>query len=200
MDANTALLSFPICRNTGHDFAGRSTGRGALSVWTHNLKSFEFIASYNVTGHHDDGEPTLLYSGMAARVGTGLESWETFALMRRHGMQLGVPGDSTVAPYGGWAQGGGHHSLASLLGLGADQVLSLQVVTADGRLVTADHVENADLFWALRGGGPCTFARHHQSPSCTAGAWLCLGKGLSCKAFVTSAGLSGRLGHDHASA
>ncbi|KAL8378094.1 hypothetical protein RB595_008682 [Gaeumannomyces hyphopodioides] len=141
-------------KNTGHDFVGKSTGRGALSVWTHNLKSFEFIPSYNVTA--DDGE-TLLYSGMAARVGTGLESWEMYGFMRRHGMHLGVPGDSTVAPYGGWAQGGGHHNLASRLGLGADQVLSLQVVTADGRLVTADHVANPDLFWALRGGGPSTY-------------------------------------------
>jgi FAD/FMN-containing dehydrogenase len=51
-------------------------------------------------------------------------------------------------------QGAGHSILASKYGLGADQVLSLQVVTADGNFVTADTGTNQDLFFALRGGGP----------------------------------------------
>jgi len=41
--------------------------------------------------------------------------------------------------------------------LAADQVLSIQVVTADGRFITADSKTNADLFWAIRGGGAGTF-------------------------------------------
>jgi FAD/FMN-containing dehydrogenase len=49
--------------------------------------------------------------------------------------------------------GGGHGFLTSKVGLGADQVLSLELVTADGRFVTADPNTNTDLFWALRGGG-----------------------------------------------
>jgi hypothetical protein len=57
-----------VLRNTGHDFGGRSTGAGALSIWTHNLKDVEFIANCTVGN----------YSGMAARVGAGIESWELF--------------------------------------------------------------------------------------------------------------------------
>lgn len=94
---------------------------------------------------------------MAAQVGSGLESWELFSFMDEHEMALVCPGPYTVGVYGGWIQGGGHSALASLHGMGSDQVLSLQVVTADGRFVTADSEENSDLFYALRGGGPSKF-------------------------------------------
>ena len=48
--------------------------------------------------------------------------------------------------------GGGYSPLSSLYGLGVDQVLSLRVVTVDGRAVTADPQTNRDFFFALRGG------------------------------------------------
>ncbi|KAI1363390.1 hypothetical protein F5Y08DRAFT_309572 [Xylaria arbuscula] len=90
---------------------------------------------------------------MAARVGAGLESWELFAYMSRYNMTVLVAGPYTVGAYGGWISGGGHSALASTYGMGADQVLSLNVVTADGRFLTADVNQNTDLFFALRGGG-----------------------------------------------
>jgi FAD/FMN-containing dehydrogenase len=58
---------------------------------------------------------------------------------------------------GGYLAGGGHSPLASIYGMAADQVLAYEVVTADGRFVTASNAVNADLFWALRGGGGSTF-------------------------------------------
>jgi FAD/FMN-containing dehydrogenase len=74
--------------------------------------------------------------------------------MDEYNMTIVVPGGSTVGAYGGWFLGGGHSVLASTYGLGSDQALSLQVVTADGRFVTADPSTNQDLFYALLGGGP----------------------------------------------
>lgn len=91
---------------------------------------------------------------MAARVGAGLEAWELYAYMAQYNMTLVVPGGSTVGAYGGWMSAGGHNTLSSVYGLGSDQVLSLEVVTADGRLLTANTTTNTDLFYALRGGGP----------------------------------------------
>lgn len=122
---------------------GRSVGFGSLSIWTHWLKDFEFLPEYAAGG----------YRGMAVRAGTGVESWEVFGHMARYNMTVVVGACHTVAPWGGWMAGGGHSALSSQYGLGVDQVLSINVVTADGRFVTADPYQNTDLFYALRGGG-----------------------------------------------
>ncbi|KAI5866128.1 FAD-binding domain-containing protein [Durotheca rogersii] len=136
-----------VIKNTGHEFVGRSSGFGSLSIWTHWLKDFEFLPQYQIGPYQDS----------AARVASGIESWEMFAHMQRHNMTTVVAGGYTVGAYGGWIAGGGHSALASKYGLGADQPLSIQVVTADGRFVTADPFQNQDLFFALRGGGGSTF-------------------------------------------
>lgn len=157
------LLLITHLRNTGHEWTGRSVGAGSLSIWTHYLKSFEYIPQYT----QDE------YSSRAARVGAGLETWEMFNYMATNNMGVIVPvsapivcrgkrrliqqaGTTTIGPYGGWMAGGGHSILTSSYGMGSDQALSLQIVTADGRFVTADPSTNEDLFFAMRGGGGCT--------------------------------------------
>lgn len=53
----------------------------------------------------------------------------------------------------GLTLGGGIGRLGRKHGLSADNMVSAEVVTADGRILNASEDENADLFWALRGGG-----------------------------------------------
>ena len=54
---------------------------------------------------------------------------------------------------GGLTLGGGFGRLARKYGLSCDNVLSVDIVTADGRLRRASAEENPDLYWAVRGGG-----------------------------------------------
>jgi FAD/FMN-containing dehydrogenase len=122
-------------------------GAGSLSIWVHNIKSFEFIPQFNVQG----------YSGMAVRVGAGVESWEHFNHMARNNISVVAPGGETVGAVGGWISVAGHGGLTSKYGLGADQVLSINVVTADGSFLTVDPENHQDLWWALRGGGPSEY-------------------------------------------
>ena len=54
-------------------------------------------------------------------------------------------------------QGGGYSLLSPVYGLAVDRVVQIKVVTPDGRFRTANECQDADLFWALRGGGGNAF-------------------------------------------
>ena len=62
-------------------------------------------------------------------------------------------GRATTAGVGGFTTGGGYGWTSPKFGLTCDNLVSAEVVTADGRLLTASETENEDLFWGIRGGG-----------------------------------------------
>lgn len=61
---------------------------------------------------------------------------------------------ASVGVAGGYTAGGGQSPLSSFAGLAADQTLEMEVVTANGTILTVSPKENQDLFWANSGGGP----------------------------------------------
>src|SRR3954470_15652891 len=87
-----------------------------------------------------------------ARIGGGA-TWGTIdAATQEHGLAVTggrVPGTGVA----GLALGSGSGSVERKLGLTCDNLLSVEVVTADGEIITASDDEHADLFWGTRGGG-----------------------------------------------
>src|SRR5437764_8970630 len=70
-----------------------------------------------------------------------------------HAFGLATPsGFISTTGVGGLTLGGGIGYLSRTLGLTIDNLLGVDVVLADGSVVTADAHQNADLFWAVRGG------------------------------------------------
>ena len=136
-----------VIRNSGHDYLGKSTGAHALAIWTRHLKTIELLQDYQ------DSE----YSGPAIKMGAGTEGGEAYRFADANGLMVVAGNCPNVGMAGGFTQGGGISILSSKYGLAADQVLSWEVVTASGDLVTASSTENQDLFWALRGGGGSTY-------------------------------------------
>ncbi|KAJ5480647.1 hypothetical protein N7530_006156 [Penicillium desertorum] len=141
-------------RNTGHDLAGRSTAPDAIQIHTAGLKGIKRVTNFYPTvpdGSH--AEP----QGPAVTVGAGVLTGELYDAGAADGYTVVGGSCSTVGVAGGWMQGGGYGIMSPLYGLGVDNVLEFDLVTAMGALVTANQYHNKDLFWAVRGGGGGTF-------------------------------------------
>jgi FAD/FMN-containing dehydrogenase len=87
-----------------------------------------------------------------AWVQPGVTSEQLAPLAAEHGLGLST-GDAPTVGIGGLTLGGGIGFMVRKYGLTIDSLLSAEVATADGQLVTASADEHPDLFWGLRGGG-----------------------------------------------
>ena len=87
-----------------------------------------------------------------ARVQAGAIWADVVGRVAEHGLTA-MSGSSPDVGVVGYTLGGGLSWIGRKYGLAANHVRAIELVTADGRLVRADHESHPDLFWAVRGGG-----------------------------------------------
>lgn len=122
-------------RGGGHNPAGNAVTDGGLMIDLSQLK-----------GIHVD--PVRRNARAQGGVTWGELNRET----QLHGLAV-TGGTISTTGIAGLTLGGGLGLTMGKLGLATDNLLSAEIVTADGRVRTASSTENADLFWAIRGGG-----------------------------------------------
>ena len=153
--AHELLLSV---KGGGHNIAGTSMAPGGLTLDSSRMRDVAV-----------DPEARL------APVGPGclLKDVDRATQEHRLATVLGFVSETGVA---GLTLGGGWGYLARRFGWTVDNLDDVEIVTADGEIRTANHDENADLFWAVRGGGGnfgvvtrFTFHVHEVGPTVTGG-------------------------------
>jgi FAD/FMN-containing dehydrogenase len=118
----------------GHSIAGRSVCDDGLVIDLSHMKGVR-----------------VDYAARTARANAGVLWGELDRETQLFG--LATPGGRvTTTGLGGFTLGGGYGWISPRFGLTCDNLISADLVTADGRLVTASERENPDLFWGLRGG------------------------------------------------
>lgn len=125
-----------VPRSGGHSYAGYSTGTGVVL----DLSSLDAIA----------------LSGKTAVLGAGARLIDVYAALAAKGATIPAGSCASVG-VGGLALGGGIGLASRKLGTTSDNLVSLRIVTADGRLLECSAAKHADLFWACRGGGGRNF-------------------------------------------
>jgi FAD/FMN-containing dehydrogenase len=122
-------------RGGGHQVAGHGTCDNGLVIDLSPMKNIEIDPEIRV-----------------ARVEPGCNWGELDQATQTYGLATpgGVVSDTGVA---GLTLGGGLGWLRNKWGLSCDNLLSVEMVTADGRTLRASESENSELFWGIRGGG-----------------------------------------------
>ncbi|MCC6615795.1 MAG: FAD-binding oxidoreductase [Anaerolineae bacterium] len=122
-------------RGSGHNVAGTAVNDDGLVIDLSQMKQIQVDAQ-----------------ARTARAQPGVNWGELDRATQAYGLATpgGVVSDTGIA---GLTLGGGLGWLRNKYGLSCDNLISVEIVTADGQLITASADEHPDLYWALRGGG-----------------------------------------------
>ena len=125
----------PAIRSGGHSFAGHGVCEDGIVIDLSTMKRVQIDPAH---------EKIVIEPGVLAG--------ELDCLTQAFRMAVPLGSCPTVG-VAGYSLGGGESSLTPKFGYGCDSIVSLEAVTADGKILAASAKENPDLFWAMRGAG-----------------------------------------------
>ena len=126
-----------VAKSGGHSYGGYSTVANGVVADLSKLRS-------------------ISVAGGRATIGAGARLGNIYAALDAHGVAIPA-GTCPSVGIGGHALGGGFGLASRAWGLASDNLVSVQIVTADGKTLVADSSHHSDLFWACRGGGGGNF-------------------------------------------
>lgn len=142
--ASDVFAAVLFAREKGQRVAAQGTGHGAAPLGS--LEDTILVKTERMRGIDIDPRARV------ARVEAGVLWQEVVEAAASHGLAA-LQGSSPDVGVVGYTLGGGLSFMGRKHGLASNRVRAIELVTADGALVRADREHEANLFWALRGGG-----------------------------------------------
>ncbi len=162
-----------VVKGAAHSYLGTSNAPDSLLIWTRALDEIRLHEAFVGAGCAGKVAPTP-----AVSLGAGcmwIDAYTQVTTRAGRYVQGGGCADVGVA---GLVQSGGFGSFSKGFGNAAAGLLEAEVVTADGQVRIVNACQDADLFWALKGGGGGTFGvvtrltlRTHELPQFFGSAW-----------------------------
>ncbi|HXT78143.1 MAG TPA: FAD-binding protein [Acetobacteraceae bacterium] len=141
-----------VVKGGGHSYLGTSNAPDSLLIWTRPMNAITPHDSFVAQGCAAEQSPHP-----AVTIGAGAIWMHTYNEVTTKGGRYVQGGGCGTVGVAGLVQAGGFGSFSKQFGIAAAGLLEAEIVTADGTPRIANACTNADLFWALKGGGGGTF-------------------------------------------
>jgi len=140
-----------VVKGGGHSYLGTSNAADSLMIWTRRMND---IVLHDAFVPHGGGNAT---PQPAVSIGAGAIWQQAYnAVTTKAGRYVQGGGCMTVG-VAGLVQSGGFGSFSKGFGTAAASLLEAEIVTADGAVRVVNDFRDAELFWALKGGGGGSF-------------------------------------------
>jgi FAD/FMN-containing dehydrogenase len=137
-----------VVKGGGHSYQGTSNAADSLLVWTRAMNQVQLHDAFVGAGCAGKVEPLP-----AVSAGAGAMWIDLYHAVTTEAGRYVQGGGCTTVGVAGLIQSGGFGSFSKGFGSACSSLLEAEVVTADGSVRVANACSNADLFWALKGGG-----------------------------------------------
>jgi FAD/FMN-containing dehydrogenase len=141
-----------VVKGGGHSYLGTSNAPDSLLVWTRHMREITLHDAFVGSGCTGVERPQP-----AVTIESGALWVHAYDAVTTKAGRYVQGGGCTTVGVAGLVQSGGFGSFSKHYGTAAAALLEVEVITADGRIRTANACTNSDLFWALKGGGGGTF-------------------------------------------